>query len=255
MDFHKYQATGNDFVMIDNRERILSPQDHALFERMCHRRFGIGADGVILVQHHADYAFEMLYYNSDGRPSTMCGNGGRCVVRFAEFLRICTSETAFLAVDGPHRAHLKPDVVELEMILPYDHRVYSATEEYLHTGSPHHIVWVAPPEAADIRTEGARIRYSPQYAAQGGTNVNFVQALAPGKLAMRTYERGVEDETYSCGTGVTAAAAAHRLRYPELNSVTVKTPGGMLSVRFEDEGRPWLCGPAVAVFSGRYPIA
>jgi diaminopimelate epimerase len=253
LSFAKYQATGNDFVMIDNRQGVVATDAYGLFEAMCHRRFGIGADGVILLDMVDGYDFEMHYYNSDGRPSTMCGNGGRCVARFAQHLGLVHSEGYFLAVDGPHKAKLSAEVVALEMIAPYDYRPLSADVEYIHTGSPHVVKWVAQPDAVDVKSEGALVRYSQDFAHQNGTNVNFVQENTPGVLYMRTYERGVEDETYSCGTGVTAAAYLYHQAHPEIPQVHVRTKGGDLRVYFEG-GNPWLCGPALRVFEGTWPL-
>jgi diaminopimelate epimerase len=253
LSFEKYQATGNDFVMIDNRQQVVATDAYGLFEAMCHRRFGIGADGVILLDTVDGYDFEMYYYNSDGRPSTMCGNGGRCVARFAQHLGLVASEGHFLAVDGPHKAKLTPELVALQMIVPYAYSQLDAHTEYLHTGSPHVVQWVADPDAIDVRAEGARLRYHPDFAQQNGTNVNFASRDSKGNLYMRTYERGVEDETYSCGTGVTAAAFLYHQAHPEIAQVQVRTKGGDLHVYFED-GKPWLCGPARSVFSGMWPL-
>jgi diaminopimelate epimerase len=263
--FHKYQATGNDFVMIDNRASHVHPQQYDLFAAMCHRRYGIGADGVILVQAHADADFEMLYYNADGNPSTMCGNGGRCVVRFATTLGLFPTPTEqaismrFMAPDGMHQATWAADAphwVELQMNTPHGYEAYADGDFFVNTGSPHHIRILNTPPAnmpyAEVVQTGRSLRHDARYVPIGGSNVNFVQAKSPGLLHMRTYERGVEDETLSCGTGVTAAAVVHRMQHPELARVDVHTPGGQLEVRFVPGGDIWLCGPALEVFSGLY---
>jgi diaminopimelate epimerase len=256
MTFHKYQGTGNDFVMIDDRAAAFDVNDYELVARLCHRRFGIGADGLILLRSKAGYDFEMVYFNADGRPSTMCGNGGRCLVAFARFLGVITDEAHFLAGDGPHDARVEADgTVRLKMqdvAAPQP----AGDDVFLNTGSPHHIRFL-PAGLAELNVfaEGRALRYGPLYGA-AGANVNFVEM--PTDLAqpwpVRTYERGVEDETYSCGTGVTAvalAATAHGASSP----VRLSTPGGELAVSFQ--ARPdggfenvWLSGPAVRVFEG-----
>lgn len=252
IDFFKYQATGNDFVMIDNRQGQVAPTDYTLFERLCHRRFGIGADGVILLQTHREADFEMLYYNADGRPGSMCGNGGRATVRFAQALGIAQAHTRFLAVDGPHEADLLPDLIWLKMgsISPIEDIGPQAW--YLNTGSPHYVQWLDHGlDELDVYQAGRAVRYNDRFRTEG-TNVNYVQTLAPGLLQVRTYERGVEDETYSCGTGVTAAAWVyrHRIGYTD-GPIRLRTLGGELQVDFRTDG-VWLGGPAVCVFSGRW---
>ena len=264
MNFHKYHGTGNDFVMIDDRARQFDETDHARIAFLCHRRFGIGADGLILLRSREGYDFEMVYFNADGRPSSMCGNGGRCTVAFAKHLRITEGRAHFLAVDGPHQAQVDPDgTVRLKMqdvaaLRPAG--VGKSDDVFLHTGSPHHVHFLDPAEHPNLAefnvfSAGHDIRYDPAYDP-AGTNVNFVQVPAdPAQpWAVRTYERGVENETYSCGTGVTAvalAASAHGAASP----VHLSTPGGLLSVAFEQRldgsfANVWLIGPAVRVFGG-----
>ena len=264
MNFHKYHGTGNDFVMIDDRARQFDETDHARIAFLCHRRFGIGADGLILLRSREGYDFEMVYFNADGRPSSMCGNGGRCTVAFAKHLRITEGRAHFLAVDGPHHAQVDPDgTVRLKMqdvaaLRPAE--VGKGDDVFLHTGSPHHVHFLDPAEHPSLAefnvfSAGHDIRYDPAYDP-AGTNVNFVQVPAdPAQpWSVRTYERGVENETYSCGTGVTAvalAASAHGAASP----VHLSTPGGLLSVAFEQRldgsfANVWLIGPAVRVFGG-----
>lgn len=257
-DFYKYQGTGNDFVMIDNRSAAVDRADSELFKRMCDRRFGIGADGVILIQTHAMHAFEMVYLNADGREGSMCGNGGRCAVRFAEQLHMLPKdEVVFLAVDGLHKAYVEKHQISLQMIdtgLPI-----STGEEgwFLNTGSPHHCVFVGDLDVFPVEEEGKRLRWDARYAP-GGTNVNFIQKVGAERLRVRTYERGVEAETYSCGTGVTAAALL--LGYLEgtnqTRTVAIQTMGGELSVRFENSPTGFtnifLMGPAEKVFEGKF---
>lgn len=259
MKFYKYQGTGNDFVMIDQREmQQLTRQDVLKIEHLCDRRFGIGADGLILLQNHEGYDFEMIYFNADGRESSMCGNGGRCIVAFAKQLGIIEERANFLAIDGEHEALVRPDGwVELKMgDVP---NVESGTDFfYLNTGSPHYVTFVDEVERFDVVGEGRAIRNSQRFKREG-TNVNFVEATPEG-IAVATYERGVEDETLSCGTGVTAAALAYYLQAEnkQQRSVAIQSKGGHLEVRFEPNEKGfkniWLCGSATFVFSGDIEI-
>ena len=269
MNFVKYQGTGNDFILIDDRRSQSShtpfPVDNQPFtEQLCHRRFGIGADGLILLQDvpvqnvpvqddAPGYNFRMVYFNADGREGSMCGNGGRCIVRFAHDLGLFETRTRFLAVDGEHEAEVQNDVISLKMsdvsgFMPFHGGIF------LNTGSPHVVVFVDDVAAFDVVGQGRQLRHDSRFGA-GGTNVNFTEVLADNSLFVRTFERGVEDETYSCGTGVTAVAlAAHRQR--GINSpIAIKTPGGNLTVSFSATGPNsfgdiWLTGPATRVFSG-----
>lgn len=257
--FFKYQGTGNDFVMIDNRSAIyLTRSDVDQIEQLCNRRFGIGADGLILLQEKTGYDFEMVYFNSDGRESSMCGNGGRCIVAFAQQLGVIRDHCHFWAIDGEHEAFIKStNWVELKMI-----DVPSVTQQidhcFLNTGSPHYVQFVKEVDAVDIISEAHKIRYSERFKA-AGTNVNFVEALPDG-IKVITYERGVEDETLSCGTGVTAAAIAYYLQHPspDRQQIKIQAKGGNLEVRFRPIGEGftdiWLCGPAFQVFEGNIII-
>ncbi len=253
--FYKYQGTGNDFVMIDNRSLFFPKENQQLITSLCDRRFGIGADGLILLENASNYDFRMIYYNSDGRQGTMCGNGGRCVVAFAKQLGIITEKALFIAVDGEHNALIDPkNEVQLQM---KDVNTIDVHEGYtfLNTGSPHHIIFVDDVEAIDVKTEGAAIRYGVLYRDKGGSNVNFVERVSPTVLKVRTYERGVEDETYSCGTGVTAAAiAAFHTKITTSSPVELHTKGGNLKVLFDIEDNRYknvyLCGKASFVFEG-----
>lgn len=252
--FFKYQGTGNDFVMVDNRDNIFPKNDTKLVERLCDRRFGIGADGLILLENDGSTDFRMVYYNSDGNESTMCGNGGRCIVAFAKQLGVIDNETEFLAVDGRHHATIAEDgIVSLHM---KDVNTVSVYENYvfMDTGSPHHVEIVDDLDTMDVKAIGANIRYSGLYGEKG-SNVNFVAPAGNDKFSVRTYERGVEDETLSCGTGVTAVAIAMKvLGNTDANEVTLVTPGGNLKVSFEQNGKQfnnvYLTGPATYVFSG-----
>ncbi|MDX5428455.1 MAG: diaminopimelate epimerase [Bacteroidota bacterium] len=248
--FYKYQGTGNDFVLIDDRDKRF-PQDTDLIARLCHRRFGIGADGLILLQEHPNLDFTMVYFNSDGRPSTMCGNGGRCIVRFAHDLGIIGSQTRFMAVDGEHRAKVDREDISLKM---NDASMATPREEgyFLDTGSPHHVQKVEDTEEIHVFDLGRQMRNG--IYGREGANINFVQTMGD-HLRIRTYERGVEDETYSCGTGVTAAAlVSFQEGWTSESPVILETLGGKLSVSFEREGARftniWLIGPAEYVYEG-----
>jgi len=255
--FIKYQGTGNDFVLIDNREaNCLTKEDTAKVQKLCDRRFGIGADGLILLQNKEGFDFEMIYFNSDGSESTMCGNGGRCITAFAKHLGIIKDKAYFLAIDGPHEAIIRADDwVELKMIDV--EQVHCKAEHYeLNTGSPHYVTFVEDVDDIDVVENGQAIRYSETFRAEG-INVNFVEKRKD-EIIVLTYERGVEAETYSCGTGVTAAAIAYYLEAPDASrqQVAIQTKGGHLAVRIVPNGNGgfqdvWLCGPAELVFAGR----
>lgn len=257
--FYKYEGTGNDFVLVDQRQEIyLTRQDTNLIEHICNRRFGIGADGLILLQNVEDYDFEMIYFNSDGRESTMCGNGGRCIAAFANYLGVAGDHCRFLAIDGPHEAKIIGNWVELKMSNVTDVEIGDGSF-VLNTGSPHYVVFVEDLSDINIVESGQVIRYSDRFRKEG-INVNFVEKT-DGGIEVATYERGVEDETLSCGTGVTAAALSYHLANPNLNAseVAISTKGGQLKVRFE-KGKEkgfeniWLCGPANRVFEGVFFI-
>jgi diaminopimelate epimerase len=254
--FYKYQGAGNDFILIDNRKHAVNHQNPVLIAGLCNRRFGVGGDGVLLLQDKAGYDFEMVYYNADGQPSSMCGNGGRCIVAFAKFLGIIDSEADFLAVDGPHHAKISAsgDWVSLQMIdvnsISRDGDAY-----VLNTGSPHYILLVSGLKDKDVYHDGFAIRNNDTYRAMG-INVNFVEPLKEGYF-VRTFERGVEDETYACGTGVTAVALAMAKHYNQTGKVTtpIRVLGGDLNIRFETADGThfdhiFLEGPAVKVFEG-----
>jgi diaminopimelate epimerase len=253
MRFFKYQGTGNDFIIFADRNQIFKLGQNQIAQ-LCHRRFGIGADGLMLLQNTNDYDFRMVYYNSDGSLGTMCGNGGRCLVRFAADLGIVAGKTNFMAVDGPHTAFIDQDTISLQMQNVTE--ISKIKEDYFtNTGSPHYVRFCEDVHQTDVRTIGAEIRYSETFASQGGTNVNFVQDLGQEGLFVRTYERGVEDETYSCGTGVTAAALCAVRELGKQSPIQIQTLGGPLSVSFEGNAQDgftniFLTGPAVKVFEG-----
>ncbi|WP_298224267.1 diaminopimelate epimerase [Flavobacterium sp.] len=252
--FYKYEGTGNDFVMIDNRELTFPKHNTKLVAHLCDRRFGIGGDGLILLENDPDSDFKMVYYNSDGNPSSMCGNGGRCIVAFAQSLGIIKNQATFEAIDGLHHAStFDSEIVSLQM---GDVDAIDIEEDYvfLNTGSPHHVTFVDDLQHMDVKNQGARIRYSELYG-KAGSNVNFVKQIDDVTFAIRTYERGVEDETLSCGTGATAVAIAmHALGKTTSHSVEINVEGGALTVSFDKEGNRYtnvfLKGPATFVFKG-----
>nr|WP_246859533.1 diaminopimelate epimerase [Spirosoma sp. KCTC 42546] len=257
IDFFKYQGTGNDFVLIDDRDETFPVSDQTLIERICHRRFGIGADGLILLRNDPEYDFRMIYFNADGAEGSMCGNGGRCIVRFAHDLGVFESETRFLAVDGEHKAEVRGDDIFLKMseVAGIDDREGLT---FLNTGSPHVVQFVDDLESLDVVSEGRSIRYDSRFLP-GGTNVNFVQPIDSNTLFVRTYERGVEDETYSCGTGVTAVALVAQRQLHMSDPVFIKTLGGNLRVSFhpkadEQFDNIYLIGPAKRVFAGTITV-
>ncbi len=254
--FHKYQGTGNDFIIIDNRKKIFDEGNIGLIKRICDRKFGIGADGLMLLQEKTGFDFEMIYFNSDGSKS-LCGNGSRCIMAFARSVGMVKTKATFLTTDGGHDAEFRDGLISVEM---HDVSSIERTGEafFLDTGSPHYVMFARDLDKIDVLSEGKRIRNLPAYA-KAGTNVNFVEVIterSQKRIRVRTYERGVENETLSCGTGVTACALVAHL---EGNATAddhciVKTKGGELTVRFKKQGPGYsgirLAGPAKFVFKG-----
>lgn len=258
LKFYKYQGTGNDFIIIDNRALEFSRSNNSLVKQLCDRHFGIGADGLMLLQEKSGYDFEMVYYNSDGNESSMCGNGGRCIVEFARTLGLVKENAFFIASDGEHEAVVKPGYISLKMnnVTTIE---CNTDHFFLNTGSPHYVSFVSDIAEYDVFTKGKEIRNNSRFKAQG-TNVNFIEKQADG-LFVRTYERGVEDETFSCGTGVTAAAIVASLQNisTTANHCNIKTLGGNLKVSFKrlpDDTFTdvWLEGPATFVFKGEITV-
>ena len=259
LNFFKYQGTGNDFILADNRKNEYSSLTQKQIQQLCDRRFGIGADGVMLLNERPGYDFEMKYYNADGKEGSMCGNGGRCMIKFVYHLGIHREMYKFLAVDGMHEAEIDTDgIVSLHMKDVRNIRKFH-NDYILDTGSPHYIKLVTHVMDMDVYKKGYEIRHSKEFEDEG-LNVNFVeQTDEPDKIIVRTFERGVEDETLSCGTGVTAAALVCYHNENGFNEVEVKTLGGQISVEFDriDDNRYeniWLCGPAEKVFEGSVEI-
>lgn len=255
LHFYKYQATGNDFVMIDNRTATVRLSKEQIAQ-ICDRKFGVGADGLMLIEPHPDLDFNLEYYNSDGSQS-LCGNGSRAAVQFASQLGLVNGKTVFNAFDGPHDAELLPaDKIRLKMNDVAGVKVMG-DDYFIHTGSPHYVRFVTSLEQYPVYEKGKEIRYSGAFLP-GGTNVNFVELLADNRIYVRTYERGVENETLSCGTGVTAAALASSLK-GYVSPVFIKTRGGDLSVEFKSGQAGtfsdiFLVGPAKMVFEGHLEL-
>lgn len=250
--FYKYQGTGNDFIIIDNRQGQFPRNNTELIAAMCNRKFGIGADGLILLESHETVDFTMTYFNADGNLSSMCGNGGRCIMHFANYLGIIEDKAVFEAIDGMHEATINDAKISLRM---NDVSLVNVTESYIFidTGSPHHVVMVDELSTYDVFHNGRSIR-NDVYGKEG-VNVNFVQQENASIFSVRTYERGVEDETLSCGTGVTAVALAmYETAATTSEEITLKTPGGDLQVHFKKTEKGYadiyLIGPAVQVYKG-----
>lgn len=251
-DFFKYQGTGNDFIMVDNRRDEFPKNDTKLIGRLCDRKFGIGADGLILLENDEMSDFKMVYYNSDGNQGSMCGNGGRCIVAFAKSLEVIENGATFSASDGLHHAEIDGALVSLQM---GDVKEIREKPDYffLNTGSPHHVQQISDLDGFDVFSEGKKLRYG--LYGQKGSNINFVEQKSDDLFAIRTYERGVENETLSCGTGVTAVALAmHRSGKLKGEKAKIEVLGGELEVRFDFENggykNIWLVGPAEQVFKG-----
>ncbi|MBL4605007.1 MAG: diaminopimelate epimerase [Flavobacteriaceae bacterium] len=256
MTFFKYHGAGNDFIFIDNRNEFFPKQNTDLITHLCDRHFGIGADGLILLEKENKADFKMVYFNADSS-QTMCGNGARCAVAFAKKLNIITNTTNFTAYDGPHYAKINnDDTVSLEMI---DVENVDVNKNYIftNTGTLHHIEIVNDLDNYPVVERGRKIRN--EIYGKEGSNVNFIEQANKNTFHIRTYERGVEDETLACGTGITAAAiAAHKIGKTNDNTVHMNAVGGKLQVSFEVVDNSYknivLTGPAEFVFEGTITI-
>ncbi len=254
LEFYKYQGTGNDFVMIDNRSEFFPKENVQLVARLCDRRFGIGGDGLILLENDTATDFKMVYFNSDGNQGSMCGNGGRCLVAFAKDLRVIKDKCTFIATDGLHHASVANDgTVSLQMI---DVANIKRESDYtfMNTGSPHHVQMVEDLKHYNVKENGAALRYGSLYGKEG-SNINFVKKINEDTFSLRTYERGVEDETLACGTGATAVAIAmNATGQTNASSIKLNVEGGKLAVSFDKMGdvftNVFLIGPAEFVFKG-----
>ncbi|MEP6615685.1 MAG: diaminopimelate epimerase [Ginsengibacter sp.] len=258
IEFFKYQGTGNDFIILDNRQNQVPELNSKEVNTLCDRRFGVGADGLLLLNTIDGFDFGMKYYNADGNEGSMCGNGARCIIKFAERSGIHKNIYHFLAADGPHEGEIELNgMVRLKMKDVNKVEVHS-NHFILNTGSPHYIKSVSDIMQLDVKNSGHSIRYSKEFA-KDGINVNFVQSLDDDAIYVRTYERGVEDETLSCGTGVTASALISAHNDNGFNRVEVTTPGGSLSVEFDKLNEDhfeniWLSGPVEFVYKGEIKI-
>lgn len=260
LKFYKYHGAGNDFILFDTRESVIDLKTNEI-AFLCDRHKGIGADGLMLLQYSKDLDFEMKYYNSDGIESTMCGNGGRCIVSFAFDVGVQKTEYHFKAIDGLHHARVlklsrNEKIIELGMI-DVD-SIINGEDFIINTGSPHHLNFFADIKKINIFEEGQKIRYSDKFKKEG-INVNFIEEQE-NELFVRTYERGVENETLACGTGVTAAAIASSIRQNlKYNEFQIKTLGGELHVKFDINSPTHftnikLTGPAKFVYQGEIEI-
>jgi len=258
IEFYKYQGTGNDFVMINNLDLNFPKKNNKLIEKLCDRKFGVGGDGLILLESDDNHDFRMVYYNADGLEGSMCGNGGRCCVAFAKYMGVIHNSTKFIAVDGEHEATIEKDIVDLKM-MNVEFIVKNTDYYFLNTGSPHHVEFGKDVAKLNVQEKGSKIRNGAPYYKEG-TNVNFAENLGNNTIKVRTFERGVEGETLSCGTGVTAVAiSAYKEGLLNSNTVKINTEGGNLEVSFEetDNGfeNVFLKGPATFVFNGTISIA
>ena len=253
IEFYKYHGTGNDFVLIDNRSLFFDKNNIELISKICSRHTGVGADGLILLENHNQYDFKMIYFNSDGKQTSMCGNGGRCVISFAKKLNIIDDNVTFLAIDGLHEGIINDDIIKIKMI-----KVSNIDEVHngclLDTGSPHFVKFCTSVNNINVFQSGRELRNNKEIS-EDGVNINFTEIIDNSSIKVRTYERGVENETLSCGTGVIASAlSAHSKGLVDSNRIKISTLGGELFVSFDFKNvydNIWLEGPAIEVFKGQ----
>lgn len=253
--FYKYQGTGNDFIIVDNRLKTFPKDNISLITKLCDRHFGIGADGLILLENNDSTDFRMIYFNADGS-ETMCGNGARCAVAFAKYLKIIDSKTTFTAFDGEHYAEITNNIISLHMI-DVSEVIINKGYVFANTGTQHHVEIVDNLDNFPVFNKGKDIRYN-IYGKQG-SNVNFVEQLNENTFRVRTYEKGVENETLACGTGVTAVAIAmYATKKTTKNLIKLPVEGGLLEVSFKEKDglytNIYLKGPAVCVFKGEIDL-
>ena len=253
LEFYKYQATGNDFIILDDREELFDANDSALIKALCQRSFGIGADGLILLRDDKDHDFRMIYFNSDGFESSLCGNGARCIVKFAHLLEISSENVNFISSVGVHQARITESDVSIKFVDINDIKKYD-NDLVIDSGSPHYVTFSENIDQIDINLEGSNIRNSTPFKKKG-INVNFLQV--DGSVKMRTYERGVESETLSCGTGAVASAIAlFHEQITNENIIELNTRGGVLTVSFDNFKNEykniWLTGEANLVYIGEF---
>ena len=253
IEFYKYHGTGNDFVLIDNRSLFFDKNNIELISKICSRHTGVGADGLILLENDNHYDFKMIYFNSDGKQTSMCGNGGRCVISFAKKLNIINDNVTFLAIDGLHEGIINEDIIKIKMI-----KVSNIDEAHngclLDTGSPHFVKFCSSVNNINVFDSGRELRNNKEIS-EDGVNVNFTEIIDNTSIKVRTYERGVENETLSCGTGVIASVlSAHSKGLVDSNRIKITTLGGELFVSFDFKNvydNIWLEGPAIEVFKGQ----
>jgi len=253
IEFYKYHGTGNDFVLIDNRSLFFDKNNIELISKICSRHTGVGADGLILLENDNHYDFKMIYFNSDGKKTSMCGNGGRCVISFAKKLNIIDDNVTFLAIDGLHEGIINDDIIKIKMI-----KVSNIDEVHngclLDTGSPHFVKFCTSVNNINVFQSGRELRNNKEIS-EDGVNINFTEIIDNSSIKVRTYERGVENETLSCGTGVIASAlSAHSKGLVDSNRIKISTLGGELFVSFDFKNvydNIWLEGPAIEVFKGQ----
>ena len=260
IDFSKYHGTGNDFILIDNKKEQINLTEEKI-AHLCHRHFGIGADGLIYMLPSSNFSFKMKYFNADGKEGSMCGNGGRCISAFAFEKKYVSGKFKFEAIDGIHSAEILKHsdsefIISLSMLDVTDINIQDGCF-YLNTGSPHYVEFIDDPDTFNVAGQGKKIRWDKRFQPEG-TNVNFVN-IQDDHIYVQTYERGVENMTLSCGTGITASAIAASLKNDSLNGdVNVTTRGGKLQVRFDKTGNTFknivLTGPAMKSYEGQFFI-
>jgi diaminopimelate epimerase len=261
--FQKAHGTGNDFILVDNRKRIIENLKKDVILRLCDRHFGIGADGVLLLEDSPTVDFRMVYYNADGNEAMMCGNGARCICYFAHQIGMVGNELTFEANDGIHHAKIQGNGVRLQMVPPTDHRKNISNLDlpadyflggFINTGVEHLVIWTPDVEHAPVFDLGRKLRWSISIHPPGA-NVNFMEQINHHQVRVRTYERGVENETLSCGTGVTASALIASITRGMSPPISVLTKGGELIVDFDEHFEEvYLEGPVQNVFDGIFDI-
>jgi len=258
--FSKYHGTGNDFIIIDNRKNFFDKNNFSLISKLCERRFGIGADGLMLLENHNQFDFEMIYFNSDGKKGSMCGNGGRCIISFAKKLGLVNNSIKFIVNEKKYFGAIENNIIKLkfqDVLLIEEYSDSFQNGFIIDTGSPHFVKFVDSIEIIDVFKEGRKIRNNAKFK-NAGINVDFVKIENDNTIFVRTYERGVEDETYSCGTGAVASALATSYKTnSENNNYLISTKGGNLKVSFEKSEifeNIWLEGTATFVFEGKIDV-
>ena len=253
VEFYKYHGTGNDFVLIDNRSLFFDKNNTELISKICSRHFGVGADGLILLENDNLYDFKMIYFNSDGKQTSMCGNGGRCIISFAKKLNIIDDKANFMAIDGIHEGIINNNLIKIKMNTVSEIQNIN-TGFLLDTGSPHFVKFCDSIDNINVFEVGRELRNNKEIS-EDGVNINFTEVIDNSSIKVRTYERGVENETLSCGTGVIASAlSAYKKGLVDTNRIKINTLGGELFVSFEFNNiykNIWLEGPAIEVYKGQ----